>query len=112
MTASALMIAILLLGCHMLFDLVLQGLYLAERKNPTLDREEDFPWWYAMFAHSAIHGAAVAAVTQMPALFFAELAAHFVTDTTKCRNKISFMTDQAIHLLCKCVWVWIWIYWN
>jgi hypothetical protein len=38
-------------------------------------------------------------------LALAEFMAHTATDYAKCSGKISYNTDQAIHIACKCVWV-------
>lgn len=35
----------------------------------------------------------------------AEFAAHAITDDTKCRGRLTFNQDQAIHVACKVAWV-------
>ena len=69
------------------------------------------PWYQAMIAHCAIHGAAVALLTSCWWLFFFEFTIHFVTDDTKCEGRINYNQDQAIHLICKVVW-WYFVIWS
>lgn len=93
----------LLVG-HALADYPLQGDFLARAKN----RKQPIPgvpWWQALTAHAAIHGGAVWLVTGRIELALAELACHWLIDSAKCEGRISFNTDQALHILCKVVWV-------
>ena len=39
----------------------------------------------------------------------AEAAIHWITDDAKCRGRISFNMDQAIHVVCKAVWLAVWM---
>lgn len=103
MTPALMLIA--LLAAHALADYPLQGDFLSKAKNRTAPIP-GVPWWQALGAHVVIHGAAVALITGIWWLFFAEAAIHWLTDDAKCRGKISFNIDQVIHLECKLAW-WI-----
>lgn len=98
--------AVALIGGHALADYPLQGDFLAKAKNRTAPIP-DVPYWQAMGAHSAIHGALVAIVTGIWWMFVLEAAIHWLTDDAKCRGSISFNQDQAIHIACKVAWVLI-----
>lgn len=97
------MILIALLAAHALADYPLQGDFLSKAKNRTAPIP-GVPWQQALGAHVVIHGAAVALITGLWWLFFAEAAIHWLTDDAKCRGKIDFNADQAIHIVCKIVW--------
>jgi hypothetical protein len=62
------------------------------------------PPWTILWSHAAIHGAAVALITGLPWLFVAETVLHMWTDAAKLGQRISFNTDQAIHIGCKFAW--------
>ena len=103
MTDYALM-AVLLVGGHAFADFAGQGDFMSKAKNraapiPTI------PWRSVMFAHVAIHGAIVALITGIWWLALCEGAIHFITDDAKCRGKITFNQDQAVHYACKAVWL-------
>ncbi|WP_207078470.1 DUF3307 domain-containing protein [Novosphingobium sp. KA1] len=97
------MILIALLAAHALADYPLQGDFLSKAKNRTAPIP-GVPWQQALGAHVVIHGAAVALITGLWWLFFAEAAIHWLTDDAKCRGKIDFNADQSIHIVCKIVW--------
>lgn len=97
------MMLIALFGAHFFFDYAGQGDFMAKAKNQ-YGGIPGVPWFPVMSAHCAIHGAAAALITGQPWVFFAEWFAHFWTDCAKCEGKISFRTDQFIHLVCKFVW--------
>ena len=101
-------ILIALIAAHALADYPLQGDFLAKAKNRTAPIP-GVPWWQALGAHVTIQGAFVALITGIWWLFVAEAAIHWLTDDAKCRGKISFNTDQAIHIGCKVVWFAIWL---
>lgn len=88
---------------HALADYPLQGDFLARAKNRA-SPIPGVPWWQALGAHAIIHGGFVAIVTRSPALGVAESLVHAITDDLKCRGKISFNQDQAIHAVCKAAW--------
>ena len=93
----------LLVMAHALADYPLQGDFLARAKNRTAP-VPGVPWQQALGAHSAIHGGFVAIITGSIWLGLAEFVVHWITDDLKCRSRISFNTDQAIHLTCKVIW--------
>ena len=98
------MMAVALVAGHALADYPLQGDFLAKAKNRS-NPIHGVPWWQALGAHSAIHGGFVALVTGLWWLALAEAAVHWLTDDAKCRGRISYNADQAIHLLCKVAWL-------
>jgi hypothetical protein len=95
---------LLLLAAHALCDYPLQGDFLAKAKNRTAPIP-GVPWWQAMWAHCAIHGAAVGIITGLWWLGVMEVVAHAVTDDAKCRGEISFNQDQALHVTYKVLWI-------
>lgn len=99
------MFAALIAG-HALCDYPLQGDFLAKGKNRTAPIP-GMPWWQLLGAHAAIHGGAVGLITGIWWIGLLEFAAHFVIDDLKCRSRLSFNQDQALHVLCKAAWVWI-----
>ncbi|WP_184156990.1 DUF3307 domain-containing protein [Sphingobium lignivorans] len=104
------LILIALIGAHFVADYPLQGDFISKAKNRTAPIT-GFPWWQALGAHAAIHGAAVALITGVWWLFFAEALIHFWTDDAKCRGRIDINQDQAIHLACKALWFFVPVSW-
>lgn len=92
-----------LVVAHALFDYPLQGDFLSKAKNRA-NPLPGVPWYQAMGAHAAIQGGAVWFLTGLIWLGLAEAVIHFVVDDLKCRNVISFNTDQGIHIGCKALW--------
>ncbi|NBC37377.1 DUF3307 domain-containing protein [Novosphingobium sp. FSY-8] len=101
---SAAMMAVLLIGAHFICDYPLQGDFLAKAKSRVAPIP-GVPWQQAMAAHCAIHGAAVAIITGLWWLALAEGCIHWITDDAKCRGRLSFNQDQAIHVVCKAGWL-------
>lgn len=97
------MLGALIVG-HALADYPLQGDFLSRAKNRTAPIP-GVPWYQALGAHVVIHGGFVAAITGIWWLGVAEALVHAVTDDAKCRGRISFNADQAIHVACKVAWV-------
>jgi hypothetical protein len=97
------MMAVLLVGGHALCDYPLQGDFLSRAKSRAAPIS-GVPWYQALGAHVAIHGAMVALVTGIWWLALAEAAVHWVTDDAKCQGRLTFNQDQAIHLWCKLCW--------
>ncbi len=97
------MMFIVLIGAHCFFDYAGQGDFMAKAKNETAP-VAGVPARSVLAAHAWIHGTAVALITGLWPLFFAEYAAHFLTDRAKCQGKISYRLDQGIHVACKIVW--------
>lgn len=100
---SPALLLIALLTAHALADYPLQGDFLAKAKNRTAPIP-GVPWQQALGAHVIIHGGLVALITGIWWLFFAEAAIHWLTDDAKCRGRLTFNQDQAIHLACKLAW--------
>lgn len=92
-----------MLAAHALADYPLQGDFLAKAKNRAAPIP-GVPWYQALGAHAIIHGGAVALITGRASLGVAEAAIHAVTDDLKCRGKLTFNQDQAVHLACKVLW--------
>lgn len=88
---------------HALADYPLQGDFLAKAKNRTAP-VPGVPWYHALGAHAAIHGGLVWAITGLWWLGAAEAVTHWFIDDTKCRGRIDFNLDQALHVGCKVVW--------
>lgn len=100
------MLLIALLVAHALADYPLQGDFLSKAKN-RLAPIPGVPWYQALGAHAVIQGGLVALLTGMPLLGLAEALIHAATDDAKCAGRISFNTDQAIHIGCKLAWAMI-----
>lgn len=92
-----------LIAAHAVCDYPLQGDFLAKAKNRTAPIP-GVPWYQALGAHAIMHGAAVALITKRPILGVAEAIIHAITDDAKCRGKLTFDQDQAIHAGCKALW--------
>lgn len=58
-----------------------------------------------MTAHAAIHGLAVALLTGAALVGLIEGVVHALIDYCKCTGRITFTTDQILHILCKGLWV-------
>lgn len=89
----------LLIAGHFVADYPLQGDFLAKAKA-----QGPLRVWH-LFGHSAIHGGVVLLVTGSLLLCALETLAHVVIDETKVRGRISFATDQALHIGCKLLWL-------
>lgn len=93
----------LLIFAHMMADYPLQGDFLARGKNRTAPIP-GIHFAHPLAAHSIIHGGFVGVITGSLWMGLAEAAIHAITDDAKCRGKISYHADQAIHIACKIVW--------
>ena len=93
-----------LFGWHFLADFPLQGDFLSKAKNHNT-AIPGVPWWYALLAHSAIHGFGVMLITGSILLGLIETALHFGIDYFKCEGKTNFVGDQCLHFLCK-IFIW------
>lgn len=93
----------LMIFAHALADYPLQGDFLAKAKSAVAPIP-GVPWYQALGAHSAIHAGAVGIITGSIWLALAEFVIHALTDNAKCHSKISYNTDQAIHIGCKVAW--------
>src|SRR5690606_2709199 len=85
-------------------DYPLQGDFLARAKNRTAPIP-GVPPMLALWSYSMIHAGGVLLVTASHWCAAAELLIHAITDDAKCRGRISFATDQAIHVACKIAYV-------
>lgn len=94
---------LLMLAGHAAADYPLQGDFLAKAKNRAAPLP-GVPWYQALGAHAIIHGAVVGLVMRSPALGIAEAVVHAVTDDLKCRGKLTYNQDQAIHVASKVLW--------
>lgn len=101
----------LLIFAHALADYPLQGDFLSNAKNHTAPIP-GVPWYQALGAHSAIHAGFVGIITGSIALAGAEFVIHTLTDHAKCAGRVSFNTDQAIHIGCKVLWAGLIAYSN
>lgn len=88
---------------HAIADYPLQGDFLAKAKNRAMPIP-GVPWQQALGAHAIMHGGMVWALTGNIWLGLAEVAAHAAIDDAKCRGKLSFNADQALHMACKVAW--------
>ncbi|WP_157020886.1 DUF3307 domain-containing protein [Parasedimentitalea huanghaiensis] len=93
----------LLIFAHAMADYPLQGDFLARAKNHT-SPICGVPWYHALAAHCTIHAGFVGIITGSLALGIAEFFIHAATDYAKCSGRISYNTDQAIHVGCKICW--------
>lgn len=98
----------ILIFFHSLADYPLQGDFLAQGKNRNTDLGKIF-WPYALSSHAIIHGGFVFLATQNIWIGLAESVIHAITDWLKCENKITMLTDQIIHYLCKALWAFLFI---
>lgn len=101
MNAPLLLIA--LLTAHALADYPLQGDFLSKAKNRTAPIP-GVPWQQALGAHVMIQGGAVALITGIWWLGVLEAVVHWFTDDAKCRGRLTFNQDQAVHIACKVAW--------
>ncbi|HNC56696.1 MAG TPA: DUF3307 domain-containing protein [Leptospiraceae bacterium] len=97
------MIYLKLILVHFILDFPGQGQFLSEAKNHTKPFP-GIPWQWAMVAHSFIQAGGVWLVTGSLTFAIAEFLAHFVIDFLKCSGKISFSTDQILHIFCKLIY--------
>lgn len=100
----------LLVFAHMLADYPLQGEFLARGKNHK-SPIPGIPFAHPLAAHSIIHGGFVGVITGSLLLAVMETLIHAATDWAKCDGRISYHTDQAIHIGCKLIWTatYFWI---
>ncbi|BCH33169.1 hypothetical protein MesoLjLc_50990 [Mesorhizobium sp. L-8-10] len=94
----------LLLVGHAIADYPLQGDFLSKAKNRA-QPIAGVPWYQGLIAHSLIHAGFVGVLTGSITLGAAEFVAHCLIDDAKCFGRISYDTDQALHVLCKVFWI-------
>lgn len=106
MMEQAIILFAILLLCHFLADFPLQGEYVAKNKSPLSGTPE---WRYILFSHGFIHGGLTLivllyfGVVPMIALVVSgiEVALHCWIDARKCRLNLTYLEDQALHILTK-----------
>ncbi len=89
---------------HALCDYPLQNDFLAKGKNHKQPIPE-ISWWICLTAHALIHSGAVGWITNNFYIGFAEFIIHWIIDYLKCDEKITFLQDQILHIICKFIWV-------
>ena len=92
----------LLLIVHALADYPLQGLFLAETKNPwgpPINGERIWVW--TLPAHGLVHAGGVYLVTRSLWLSMAEFVTHVLLDAGRCRGLYGFHVDQTGHVAVK-----------
>lgn len=94
----------LLLAGHFIADYALQNDFMAAAKNHTTELGKLY-WKWVLPAHGAVHAMFVYVLAGSFVLALMEFVVHSITDYLKCDGKISFNTDQWIHVGCKVVWV-------
>lgn len=86
---------------HYLADFALQSDWMAKFKAP-----KSFPYWlHVMTAHCAIQALSVWLITHSWVFTAMEFFGHFAIDVLKCKGKIGFGTDQALHISMKLLYV-------
>lgn len=95
----------LLMAGHALADFSLQSEFMAIGKNRHTDLGKGH-WFYCLTGHSFVHGGIVLLLTGSLGLGIAETIWHWIIDFLKCDDKISFRTDQFLHVFCKIIW-WV-----
>jgi hypothetical protein len=92
-----------LLFAHALMDWTgLQGDFLAQAKNPNTAIGAPI-WGWGLVWHSLLHAGAVAYVTGSLGWAAFEFVGHAITDHLKNTGRISFHTDQSIHVAMKVI---------
>lgn len=89
---------VFLLIFHFIFDFSLQGEFVATHKARVIDGKRNPIWGWVMTAHCAAHTLPVLIFTGSLLLSGIMFVSHFITDTLKCQNSISFNQDQFIHI--------------
>ncbi len=106
MTDAVILFFWLLFG-HALADYPLQGDFLSGMKRRANKIAGESMWAWGLAMHGTIHAGFVFAFTGSPLLAAFEFCSHIAIDFAKCEGKISFKTDQALHVLCKIIWVFL-----
>ena len=110
---TELILFLALLTGHALADYPLQGEWIAKAKNPnfmlpvslTVSIQAEKIWLHVLFFHGLIHGAFVYLITHNLGLGLSEIILHMFIDYNKCKGKIGYNTDQALHVICKVWWL-------
>lgn len=91
-------IILLLIFAHFLCDFPLQGEFLSQFKARLVNNVYNPMWYWCLTAHSSIHSLAVLVITKSIPAAILMLISHFIIDFLKCEKRISFNTDQFLHL--------------
>ncbi len=94
----------LLIAGHAVADYPLQGEFLAKAKN-RFAPVPGVPWYQALGAHAVIHGGVVGIITGSIVLGLLETLSHMLIDDLKCGHRISYNSDQVLHVSCKFLWL-------
>lgn len=92
-------LAFMLFVGHFLGDFALQSEYMSTHKSPEVSKD----WYIVMTAHCAIHSMIVFVLTGQISFAIFEFVAHFAIDYEKSKGRISYLTDQFVHVLTKAV---------
>jgi len=104
---NALLIMFLaLVWAHTLLDYALQGDFVSKAKN-FVSPISGVPPRLILFQHAFLQAGAVVYITGSLLLGIVELIAHYIIDSLKITNKISFYIDQFLHVLCKVIYILI-----
>ena len=95
---------------HAVADFVLQpeamGVNKSRRRYQSAQHPEGFPpWGIWLSAHALTHGGAATLACGDWTVGVLETALHAFIDHTKCEGRITFLQDQALHVLCKILYV-------
>lgn len=99
---NLLYIFMLMIFVHLLLDFPLQGDFMAKGKNHK-NPIPGVPPGTLLLSHAFMHAFGVYIVTENVVCATIEFASHTLIDFAKCDNRISFNTDQALHVLTKVV---------
>jgi phosphotransferase system glucose/maltose/N-acetylglucosamine-specific IIC component len=102
-TTAFLTVLFWLMVGHAVADFALQSDFMSRGKNRNTEVGKTY-WPYALFAHSIIHGGAVAAITGSVPLGVVETVLHGLIDFWKCEGRLTLKHDQFMHVCCKLVY--------
>jgi Protein of unknown function (DUF3307) len=94
---------------HAVGDYPLQNEFMARGKNrhlpPVCPDAVPGLWVYCMTAHALTHAGIVWIISGCALLGAIEAVMHWLIDFLKMEKKISFLVDQALHVVCKAAYV-------
>lgn len=89
---------IMLVMVHFICDYSLQNDFVSKYKSPKSGNTE-MSWWIIMTAHASTHAAGVWLITGSLLASIIQFVSHYIIDTLKCLEFITFKEDQGIHLV-------------
>ena len=93
---------------HFLCDYPLQGDFIAKYKARYVDGLYNPLWKHVLTAHAFIHAGPVVLLTGSVWAGLFMVVTHFCIDYSKCEGKISFNTDQLLHLsVIAIIWLFV-----